>query len=200
MKGNIMLEWLKTILAEHYSEDIDKKVSEEIGKSFVARNDFNTVNTELKQARDTVKERDGQLEALKKSSDVEGLKKQITDLQEENKNKDEAHQAEIKQLKFDTALNAALVTGGNMRVKSYCMKLLSGRCGNTRATNKRFPNLDKLKADYNRLTANKNALRVEYGKLRREAKEYGIVLKNVNSILEPGTEQRARGKVRGVEL
>ena len=26
------------------------------------------------------------------------------------------------------------------------------------------------------------------------------MLKNVNSILEPGAEQRARGKVRGVEM
>ena len=65
---------------------------------------------------------------------------------------------------------------------------------------KKLPNIAKLKADYIRLTENKNALRAEYGKLRREAKEYGIVLKNVNSILEPSAEQRARGKVRGVEL
>ena len=27
-----MLDWLKTILGEAYSEEIDKKVSEEIGK------------------------------------------------------------------------------------------------------------------------------------------------------------------------
>ena len=65
---------------------------------------------------------------------------------------------------------------------------------------KKLPNLAKLKADYNRLTANKNTLRTEYGNLKRQAREYGVVLKNVNSILEPGAEQRARGKVRGVEL
>ena len=28
-----MLDWLKTILGEAYSEEIDKKVSEEIGKN-----------------------------------------------------------------------------------------------------------------------------------------------------------------------
>ena len=36
-----MLEWLKTILGDHYTEDIDKQISAEIGKGFVARADFN---------------------------------------------------------------------------------------------------------------------------------------------------------------
>lgn len=53
-----MLDWLKTILGEAYSEEIDKKVSEEIGKNFVARADFNALNTEKKKLADTVKERD----------------------------------------------------------------------------------------------------------------------------------------------
>ena len=48
--------------------------------------------------------------------------------------------------------------------------------------------------DYAKLTESKNALRVEYGKLKRQVKEYGIIKKNVDSILEPGAEPRARGK------
>ena len=39
-----MLDWLKEILGEAYTEEIDKKVSDEIGKGFVARSDFNNVN------------------------------------------------------------------------------------------------------------------------------------------------------------
>ena len=50
------------------------------------------------------------------------------------------------------------------------------------------------------VTRSKNALRVEYGKLKRQAKEYGIIKKNVDSILEPGAEPRARGKNRQAEL
>ena len=77
-----MLDWLKTILGEAYSEEIDKKVSEEIGKNFVARADFNTLNAEKKALADTVKERDKQLETLKASTgDVEALKTQIATLQ-----------------------------------------------------------------------------------------------------------------------
>ena len=66
----------------------------------------------------------------------------------------------------------------------------------------KLPNFAKLQADYAKLTENKNALRAEYGKLKRQAKEYGIVKKNVDSILDPGTEQRAQGKEkrRNVEL
>ena len=64
----------------------------------------------------------------------------------------------------------------------------------------KLPNLAALQAEYAKLTEKKNALRTEYGNLRREARTYGVVLKNVQSILDPVTEQRARGKDRGVEL
>ena len=75
-----MLEWLKTILGDHYTEDIDKQISAEIGKGFVARADFNSKNDELKTANDTIK---GLQEAAKKfdGQDVEGLKTQLSTLQ-----------------------------------------------------------------------------------------------------------------------
>ena len=63
----------------------------------------------------------------------------------------------------------------------------------------KLPNLAKLQAEYARLTDSKNALRAEYGNLKRQAKEYGIVKKNVDSILSPGAE-RTRGKDRNAEL
>lgn len=104
-----MLEWLKTILGEAYTEEIDKKVSEEIGKGFVAKADFNTTKTELTQARATIKERDTQLEGLKKSTgDTEALQKQITDLQTANAQKDKDHAAEIQKIKMDAAVDKAL--------------------------------------------------------------------------------------------
>ena len=64
----------------------------------------------------------------------------------------------------------------------------------------KLPNPAKLQTEYTRLMDNKNRLRAEYGMLKRQAKNYGVVLKNVDSILNPGVEQRARGKDRGVEL
>lgn len=36
-----MLSWLKDILGDNYTEDIEKKISQEIGKNFVSKTDFN---------------------------------------------------------------------------------------------------------------------------------------------------------------
>jgi len=63
----------------------------------------------------------------------------------------------------------------------------------------KLPNPAALQAEYARLTEKKNALRAEYGNLKRQAWEYGIVKSNVDSILNPGTE-RTRGKERSAEL
>lgn len=114
-----MLDWLKTILGDAYTEEIDKKVSEEIGKGFVARADFNTLNAEKKVLTDTVKDRDKQLETLKASTgDVEALKTQIATLQAENATAAKAHEDEIKRLKVDTAVELALSTAKAKNAKA----------------------------------------------------------------------------------
>lgn len=97
-------------------EQVDKILdenSQDIGK---AKGDFDTVqqkletaNTEITTLKGQLADRDKQLDTLKKSTgDVDDLKKQISTLQTENKTKDEQHAAEIKQLKVDSAVNAAL--------------------------------------------------------------------------------------------
>lgn len=91
------------------TEELATKVAKELDGNYVPKTRFNEVNTELKQAKDQVKERDSQLETLKKSvGDSEELKKQIETLQNENKTKDESHAAEIKQIKIDAAVDKAL--------------------------------------------------------------------------------------------
>lgn len=91
------------------TEELATKVAKELDGNYVPKTRFNEVNTELKQAKNQVKERDSQLETLKKSvGDSEELKKQIETLQNENKTKDEAHVAEIKQIKIDAAVDKAL--------------------------------------------------------------------------------------------
>lgn len=64
----------------------------------------------------------------------------------------------------------------------------------------KLPNPAALQTEYARLTEKKNALRAEYGKLKKQAREYGIVKRNVDSILNPGAEPRTRGKERSAEL
>ena len=86
------------------------QVLKELDGNFVTKARFNEVNGELTQARAQVKERDTQMEGLKKSTgDVEGLKQQIETLLAENKAKEEAHASEIKQLKVDAAVEAAIM-------------------------------------------------------------------------------------------
>ena len=91
------------------TEELATSVMKELDGNYVPKARFNEVNTELKQAKDQVKERDSQLETLKKNvGDSEELKKQIETLQNDNKTKDEAHAAEIKQIKIDAAVDKAL--------------------------------------------------------------------------------------------
>jgi TolA-binding protein len=100
---------LEQLTAMGLSEEQAKKAMEGLDGSFVTKARFNEVNAELKQARETLRERDTQLETLKRSTgDVEALNREISGLQAENKAKDEQHQAEIRQMRLDASLNAAL--------------------------------------------------------------------------------------------
>lgn len=104
-----MLEWLKEILGEQYSEDIDKKVSEEIGKNFVAKADFNHVNETKKNLEQQIKDMDKNIADLKKSAgDNAELLQKCNDLQNEcdaakkkitDSNKDHAIEMAIMQAK-----------------------------------------------------------------------------------------------------
>lgn len=97
-------------------EQVDKILdenSQDIGK---AKGDLEKVQSDLTAAQQEittlkgqVADRDSQLETLKNSTgDVEAMKQQIATLQSENKAKDDAHAAEIKQLKIDNAVTSAL--------------------------------------------------------------------------------------------
>lgn len=95
-----MLDWLKQILGDRYTEDIDKQVSAEIGKGFVSRADFNAKNEDLKTAnttiqtlRDAAKDFDG--------VDVADLRKQISDWETK-------YNTDLAALRLDSAIDLAL--------------------------------------------------------------------------------------------
>lgn len=63
------LQWLKDIVGDAYTEELDAKVCTALGERFVARADFNDKNTKLKEAKaqiarltEGVKARDGRPE------------------------------------------------------------------------------------------------------------------------------------------
>lgn len=99
-------------------DTIDKILNEnstDIGK---AKGELETIQTQLNESKKEtealkgqVSERDKQLETLKNSTgDIEQLKTQIATLQTENKEKEKAHNAEIKQIKIDNAIEKALTS------------------------------------------------------------------------------------------
>ena len=91
------------------TEEQANKVMEGLNGSFVTKTRFNEVNEELKTAKATITERDGQLETLKKSgADAATLQAQITQLQADNAQKDKDHAAELKALKISNAVDLAL--------------------------------------------------------------------------------------------
>ena len=101
---------IKLGLDEETAEKVAKASAEEL-KGYIPKARFDEVNNEKKKLETTVAERDQQLETLKNSTgDVEAMKTKISELQAENKKKDEAHAAEIKQLKIDAAVSAALTS------------------------------------------------------------------------------------------
>ena len=105
-KGNNMLDWLKPILGDNYTEEIDKAVHAELGKHFVTKADFNAANESKKNAQDAVTERDRQIEEPKKV-DATQLQAEITRLQTEN-----------TAIVFDTALSSALLGAKAKNVKA----------------------------------------------------------------------------------
>lgn len=123
-----MLEWLKNILGDGYTDEVDAKVSAEIGKNFVSKADFNQVNAAKKKAEDDVKTRDQQLETLKKSTgDTAALQEQITTLQTQNAEAKKSYEAELARVRLDGAVEAALTAAGaknNTAVKALLADFL----------------------------------------------------------------------------
>lgn len=112
-------------------EQVDKILdenSQDIGKakgdSEKIQKDRDAANAEVESLKGQISDRDKQLETLKNSTgDVEAMKQQIATLQADNKAKDDAHAAEIKQLKIDAAIDSAL-TGAKAKNNTAVKALL----------------------------------------------------------------------------
>ena len=119
-------DFVKLGVSEEIAAECEKAFKEAV-KDFIPKSRFDEVNNAKNTAEALVKERDGQIETLKNSTgDNEALRKQIETLQADNKAKDDAHAAEIKQLKIDNAIESAL-TGAkaknNLAVKALLKDL-----------------------------------------------------------------------------
>lgn len=108
------MEWLKELLKKAGLDDV--KIDEligDIGKAlpehFVPKSRYNEVAEAKKKAEEALKDRDKQLEDLKKSAgNNDELKKQIETLQAENKAAKEKYEAELMELRLTTAVKLAI--------------------------------------------------------------------------------------------
>lgn len=115
------LQWMKDILGDAYTEDMDAKVCAALGERFVSRQDFNDKNAKLKEAEaqvsqltESVKTRDTQLEELKKSAGAnEELQKQIDTLAQQNKDQRAAYDKELATVRLMAAVDAELTSAGS---------------------------------------------------------------------------------------
>lgn len=94
------------------TEDLAAKVaaaSQEELKTYIPKARFDEVNDTKKKLETDLKDRDGQLEELKKTAGAgEDLKKQIETLQADNKKKDDDYQAQLKELTLTNAIKVAV--------------------------------------------------------------------------------------------
>lgn len=114
-----MLDWLKTILAESYTEETDRKISKEIGRLFVARADFNKINAEKKALKEAAVSMEESLRELKAGKDeAECLKEEIAVLRKSIMQISREYEAVIAELKLDIAVDEALAAAGAKNTKA----------------------------------------------------------------------------------
>ena len=106
---------LSEILGDIYntlSEDVRTKYKDidlVDSSKYIEKSKFDEVKQAKKQLETDIKDRNTQLEDLKKSAgDNATLKQQIEQLQNDNKKKDEEYQAELKDLKLTNAIKLAI--------------------------------------------------------------------------------------------
>lgn len=105
-------------MTEELAEAVANASTEEL-KGFIPKSRFDEVNEAKKNAESLLKERDKQLEDVKKASgDNDELKKQIETLQEQNKNTKAEYEQSIKQMKIDNAIDKALTAAGALDNKA----------------------------------------------------------------------------------
>lgn len=109
-------------VAEEIAQKIADMSAEELKeelKGYIPKTRFDEVNDAKKKAEDLVKDRDKQLEDLKKSTgNAEELQKQIADLQEANKVAAKKYADDLKQMQKDNAIEKGITAANGKNPKA----------------------------------------------------------------------------------
>ena len=72
------MEWVKNILGDVYTEEMEQKIAEEIGRGYVSRADFEAKDTEATTLKEQLKEANKTISRFE-SLDVEALRQEVED-------------------------------------------------------------------------------------------------------------------------
>lgn len=131
------LQWIKDILGDAYTEELDVKVSAALGERFVSRADFNAKNTRVTELETQVGRLEEQakthatdLAGLKKlTGDNEALTRKIGELEEQAETDKAAYEKELAQVKLLSAVDTELTAAGsrnNTAVRAVLADFLAG--------------------------------------------------------------------------
>lgn len=110
-------EFLKTLLGDAYTEDIDKKVSDEVGKRFVAKSDFDAKNTALETAQAQLTEAGKTIQGFK-DMDIDGIKKAAEDYKAAAEKAEKDAADKIAAMQFDQLLDGAITASKGKNSKA----------------------------------------------------------------------------------
>ena len=103
------LEWLKPILGDGYTEEIDKAISAEIGKGFVARTDFNELKETKKNVDAQLAEANKTIEGLQATDkDLETVRKEAAEYKARAEQAEKDADARVAAVQFDAKLDSAI--------------------------------------------------------------------------------------------
>lgn len=136
-----MLDWLKPILGDAHTEDIEKKIETEIGKNFVARADFNTKNETLKTVQEQLTQANETIAGFK-DLDIDSIKKSAEEWKQKAEQAEKDAAEKIAAIQFDNMLNTAITSAKGKNTKAIAALL----------------DVDALKASKNQETDIKAAL------------------------------------------
>ena len=118
------MDWLKELLKkagipEDKLDSTITDINKELPKHFIPKDKYNEVAEAKKKLETDIQERDKQLEELKKASGTsEELKKQIEQLQADNKKASEEWQAKFAKMQLDFAIEKALTAAKAKNAKA----------------------------------------------------------------------------------
>lgn len=119
-----MKEFLTQLFGEAVTDEAMGKINAEIGKRFVAKNDFNEKLNEIKILNGQISKRDQQLKTLSETAgEHEELQKTIKQLQTDNATAKKNFESQLVNIKFESALDKALLQAKAVDVDLVKVKL-----------------------------------------------------------------------------